>query len=237
MRSLPKRRFDLKKRHFSTTFAAALFLCTSSPSLAQMDTPILVGIGDSIGEGVQSADASHLTQPSSYLNWVARKMGVPFALPLIQSGPFGIVGDTSSRSRVSPSVLAVNLSVSGAEVSSILDDRADAASEDEIDSETDLVLFPRLGGQIEIAEALNPPLIIGWIGNNDILGTATSFDQRRFYHRFHRRCRRLGPDGLGYSKKTGSVKDAKPGRAPRADRPRPTHSRLQENVACETAMM
>jgi hypothetical protein len=158
-------------------------------------------MGDSIGEGVQSGDASNLTQPSTYLNWVAIKMGVPFALPLIQSGPFGMAGDTSNRSRISPSVLAANLSVSGADVSSILDDRADAASEDEIDSETDLVLFPRLGSQMEIAEALNPPLIICWIGNNDILGAATSFDQLdatqmtsvvEFSERFEELVERLG---------------------------------------------
>ncbi len=153
-------------------------LCFMGPSvsIAQLD-PVVVGMGDSIGEGVQSGDSSLFTQPASYLNWVALKIGVPFALPLIQSGPFGAVGDTSNRRRLSPTTRSANLSVSGADVGSILRDRADALSEAEIDSETDLVLFPRVGSQIELAEALNPPLILCWIGNNDVLSAVTQFDQ------------------------------------------------------------
>lgn len=152
-------------------------LIVPSPSHAQTQNPILLGMGDSIGEGVQSADASVRTQPATYLNWVARKLGVQFTLPLIQSGPFGMVGDTDRRSRIFPFLPAANIAVSGATVNSLLNDRADAMTVEEIDSETDLVNFPRLGSQIEIAEALRPPSIICWIGNNDVLGAATSFDQ------------------------------------------------------------
>jgi hypothetical protein len=81
------------------------------------------------------------------------------------------------RSRVWPFFHASNLAVSGADVESILNDRADARSVHEIESETDLVLFPRLGSQVEIAEALDPSLIACWIGNNDALGAVTSFDE------------------------------------------------------------
>jgi hypothetical protein len=158
-------------------------------------------MGDSIGEGVQSADASAATQPSSYLNWVAFKIGVPFALPLIQTGPFAVVGDTDQRSRLFPAVPPANLSVSGADVSSLLDDTADATNENEINSETDLVLFPYLGSQMEVAEFLNPLLIICWIGNNDVLSAVTSFDQldasqmtsvAQFEERFTELVERLG---------------------------------------------
>ena len=67
--------------------------------------------------------------------------------------------------------------MSGADVSSILRERADATSTALINSETDLVLFPRLGSQIEIAETLRPNLVACWIGNNDVLSAVTSFDQ------------------------------------------------------------
>lgn len=144
---------------------------TASPTAAAV--PVMIGMGDSIGEAVQSADANLLTQPNSYLNLIAAQIGTPFALPLIQSGPFGFVGVTTNRSRVDPTVLGDNLAVSGADASSILFDRADAV----IDSETDLVLSPRTGSQIEIAESLNPPLIICWIGNNDVLGAIIAFNQ------------------------------------------------------------
>jgi hypothetical protein len=149
-------------------------LCYSS---AQAQGPALVGMGDSIGEGVQSADASLKTQPFSYLNFLARQTGIRFPLPLIRSGPLGAVGETILRSRLWPDIPTLNLSVSGADVNSLLNERADALGEDEIDSETDLVLFPRVGSQMEIAESIGARFIVCWIGNNDVLSAAISFDQ------------------------------------------------------------
>lgn len=146
-------------------------------SLARAQAPVMLGLGDSIGEGVQSTDANYLTQPRSYLNLLALQIGIPFPLPLIETGPLGVVGDTSQRFRLFPDIEAANLSVSGATVSSLLTTRADASSEGQINSETDLVLFPRMGSQVEIAEALHPLIIVCWIGNNDVLSAVTSFDQ------------------------------------------------------------
>jgi hypothetical protein len=139
--------------------------------------PVIVGMGDSIGEGVQSADANLRTQPYSYLNFIAGQMGVHFPLPLIRSSPVGVIGDTTFRSRVWPHISGLNLSVSGADLHSLLYEGADALSEGHIDSETDLVLFPRLGSQMEIAESIGAPLVVCWIGNNDVLSAALSFDQ------------------------------------------------------------
>jgi lysophospholipase L1-like esterase len=136
-------------------------------------------MGDSIGEGVQSADASRRTQPASYLNWIAFQMGAPFPLPLIRSGPLGVVGDTKLRSRVSPFVAGANLAVSGADLDDLLNDGADADTPGDIDSETDLVLFPRKGSQMDIVERIDPApeFVFCWIGNNDVLGSVTSFDE------------------------------------------------------------
>jgi hypothetical protein len=146
-------------------------------SPAQAQGPVIIGMGDSIGEGVQSADANLRTQPFSYLRFLARQIGVHLPLPLIKSSPLGVVGDTTFRSRLWPDIPALNLSVSGADVHSLLYDQADALSENEIDSETDLVLFPRLGSQMEIAESIGAPLVVCWIGNNDVLSAALSFYQ------------------------------------------------------------
>ena len=144
----------LSKKRLAETFT--LFVCLGfiSFSSAQAKTPIMLGLGDSIGEGVQSADANLRTQPFNYLDLLAKQIGVCFHLPLIKSGPLGVVEDTTNRSRLLPFVAASNLSVSGADVNSLLNDKADALSVDEIDSETDLVLFPRIGSQVEIAESL-----------------------------------------------------------------------------------
>ncbi|MEE8245626.1 MAG: hypothetical protein V3S87_00035, partial [Alphaproteobacteria bacterium] len=154
--------------------ASAAALLTASSVTAQQQ---LIGLGDSIGEGVQSADASLFTQPSSYLNLIAGQIGSPFPLPLIITTPLGLVGDTTLRFRLLPFVRSANLAVSGADVNALLREPADALSIFDIDTETDLVLFPRTGSQIEIAESLAATLVVCWIGNNDVLGTVLAFDQ------------------------------------------------------------
>lgn len=148
-----------------------------SASEAQSNGPLFLGLGDSIGESVQSADASHFTQPFSYLHLMALMMGAEFPLPLIQTNLFGRIGSTAGRSRIDPGVEGLNLAVSGANAHDLLFTRADAATVDQIDSETDMVLFPRQASQIEIAEALRPQLVACWIGNNDALAAVTDFDQ------------------------------------------------------------
>ena len=135
--------------------------------------PPMIGMGDSIGEGVQSADASWRTQPHSYLNLIAAKAGAAFPLPLIKGGPFTIIFSVRGRTRIQPNLAAANLAVSGADVHSILYDAASTP----ITTETDLVLSPRTGSQMDIAAASQAPFIVCWIGNNDVLGAVLAFDQ------------------------------------------------------------
>jgi hypothetical protein len=133
----------------------------------------LVGLGDSVGQAVQSGDANLRTQPWSYHKLVAQQFGFFYPLPWIISGPLGVVGNTKFRSRLFPRFRGANLSVSGADVHSLLYDQPDPLR----DSETYMVLFPRRGSQIEIAESIAPSAIICWIGNNDVLSAVISFDQ------------------------------------------------------------
>lgn len=161
------------------TLAMALALTAHSANGAAAVAPTypLLILGDSIGEGVQTADASIFTQPNSYANRVAAQFTLPFPLPWILSNPLGSTGQTNNRGRIFPNLASANLAVSGATVASLLDDAADANTTAEINSETDLVLFPRLGSQMEIAEKAVSGLIFCWIGNNDVLSAVTSFDQ------------------------------------------------------------
>ena len=55
--------------------ALSLIAFTASHAAAQ-SAPKFVGLGDSIGEGVQSGDANEMTQPFSFLNLMAWRMGV-----------------------------------------------------------------------------------------------------------------------------------------------------------------
>jgi lysophospholipase L1-like esterase len=149
---------------------ASVVLLVSTAAWAQAP---LVGLGDSIGEGVQSADASEHTQPFAFLPVMARQIGVRFPLPLIATNPVGVIGSTVGRIRINPFLPAANLAVSGADVSSILFERADGVRS----TETDLVLSPRIGSQVDVAERMKPGAIVCFIGNNDILGAALSFNQ------------------------------------------------------------
>ena len=152
---------------------AVLAAWLAVPALTRAAGPQFIGMGDSIGEAVQSADASAATQVFSYLNLIGARLGGPFPQAYIRTNLFGFVGGTMNRSRIHPAVEGLNLAVSGADVDSLLRDRADGVT----DSETDLILSPRLGSQMEIAESLQPVFVACWIGNNDALGAVTAFDQ------------------------------------------------------------
>ena len=73
-------------------------------------------------------------------------------------------------------VRTLNLAVSGADAESLLNDAATATEVSQIDSETELVLFPWLGSQMQVAERLRPARVACWIGNNDALGAVVAFD-------------------------------------------------------------
>jgi len=165
-------------RGYLTVCAGALLIVLAPRGVVSGQSGIrFVAIGDSIGEAVQSADANVWTQPFSLNHLVGIMAGASVPLPLIQTNPLAAIFSVAGRTRIAPSIESPNLAVSGADVGSVLRDRADALTVGEIDSETDLVLFPRVGSQIEIAEALRPEIVLCWIGHNNALGAVTSFDQ------------------------------------------------------------
>lgn len=166
----------MRHARYAGIAALVLVLCLTPagrPTEAQSSGQSFLGLGDSIGEAVQSADASAGTQPFSFLHLMSLHIGAAFPLPLIQTGPFALVGSTAGRSRIDPAVQGRNLAVSGADAHDLLYTRADAATAAEIDSETDLVLFPRQASQMEIVESLSPQIVAVWIGNNDSLSSVT----------------------------------------------------------------
>jgi len=160
-----------KPRFFACLLTAAAVVAPATGGAG----PGIAVIGDSIGEGVQGADAAWQTQVFAYGSWVRVLTGGNLAVPYIATTPFGLVGNTSQRHRLSPNVIGANVAVSGATVNSLLNERPNAASTAEINTEAELVLFPRQQTQIEAIESAAPALVLCWIGNNDVLGTVTSF--------------------------------------------------------------
>jgi lysophospholipase L1-like esterase len=143
---------------------SALFVF-SSVALAQI-SPTVAALGDSIGEGVQSADATTRTQPYQFSNLIAQQFGLPFTQPLIDGGVLTNIFSTQGRTRVDPSLVANNVAVSGATIHDLLN----ATYVPPTDTETDLVLQPESLTQIQRAEAQHAELNVVWIGSNDVDG-------------------------------------------------------------------
>ncbi len=155
---------------------ALVFTTLSTSGRTVASPPLFVGLGDSIGEAVQSADANQYTQPTSYLNFIAMQMGADFPQPLIKTSPTGFIESVKDRTRIDPTVEGLNLAVSGATAHSLLYDYATATDVSQISDETELVLFPRTGSQMQVAESLMPERVACWIGDNDVLGSIIDFN-------------------------------------------------------------
>ena len=137
-------------------------------------SPPLIGIGDSLGEGVQSANAFEESQPNTYLNRVAQQMGVPFAQPLLSTSITASIFTDSGRARISPAAAPADLAVSGAATENVL---ADTASPGTPSTEADLVLAPYYGlSQIQIVEQIKPAMVLAWVGNDDLISEILSYD-------------------------------------------------------------
>lgn len=152
-----------------TLFAIGLLFAGGAPA-----GPAVVGMGDSIGEGVQANDAAWQLQPWSYINWVSGLMNNQLVIPYLVTNEFGATQSTFGRFRIFPNDVGTNVAVSGANVDDLLNARADAGSILAINDELDLVMYPRQQSQMEYVEAVGPDVILCWIGNNDVLAAVTS---------------------------------------------------------------
>lgn len=171
-------RTDMGRRmaYFGLALTFIILVATAATNANGQTSTLFVGMGDSIGEGVQSADANVFTQAFSFPNLIAWRMSARFSIPLIRTNPFASVSSVDGRPRINPTVRTLNLSVSGADAESLLNDAATATDVSQIDTETELVLFPWIGSQMQVAEQLRPARVACWIGNNDALGAVLAFD-------------------------------------------------------------
>jgi len=151
----------------------------------------MVAIGNSLTMGVQSAGIVKEFQLHSYPYLIAKQMGKQheFEQPIVEEpglgeggrGPLKLVNGTivpGDPSPADPRTIASNLflprpydnlGISGADLNDVLNTTSGGLF--------DLVLRnPNFGNMTAIEQALilNPSLLIIWIGNNDVLGAATS---------------------------------------------------------------
>lgn len=161
-------------KRFLSLLAVSLSLA-ALPAAPATAGPPFIGMGDSIGEGVQGADAAWQTQGYSYLNLLSLQLQRFFFQPYISTGLFGLVGNPDDRSRIYPNQVSTNVAVSGATTRSLLYQRANAATTADISNELELVMYPVQMTQMEFVEFVPAELIVCWIGNNDVLSAATAF--------------------------------------------------------------
>jgi phospholipase/lecithinase/hemolysin len=152
------------KCYLTLTLAASSVLAQSQP---------LIGIGDSLGEGVQSANAFEESQPNTYLNRVAHQMGAPFAQPLLSTSLTASIFTDSGRARISSTTDPADLAVSGATTENVLTATASSGTPS---TEADLVLAPYYGmSQMQIVEQVKPKMVIAWVGNDDLISEILSY--------------------------------------------------------------
>jgi lysophospholipase L1-like esterase len=150
---------------------------------AQVDFTRYVALGDSLTAGFQSGSLNQVYQANSYPAQIARQGGVTgFQQPTV--GEPGIPGILRLNSLVpvqivptpglgAPTNLALprpynNMAVPGADVVDLTSTTTDNGGLH------DVILRRQGFTQLQQGLSLNPTLVTLWIGNNDVLGAATS---------------------------------------------------------------
>ncbi|HUI52369.1 MAG TPA: SGNH/GDSL hydrolase family protein [Terriglobales bacterium] len=167
-------------------------ISSNATRLRKVDLSNMVVVGDSLSAGFQNDSLLDSQQPNGWASLLALQAQVPLKLPLIlppgipnvlqliSAGPPPIVLPIPgvSPGRDDPFVQPTDLAVPDA----LLQDALSTRPTLPISDLTGLVLgLPGLYAtppvslsQAEWAQALQPTIIFVWIGNNDILGAATS---------------------------------------------------------------
>lgn len=157
----------------------------------------VVALGNSLTAGFQSSGLCECMQPQSYPNLIARQMGnaAEFEQPIVHEPGIGSTPGKGHLQLVHGKIIAPdltvppqamllnaqlarpydNLGVPGALLRDMLQATDATTSASKTNSFFNIVLRnPNLGNttQLQQAIALNPSLVLLWIGNNDVLGAA-----------------------------------------------------------------
>jgi lysophospholipase L1-like esterase len=177
-------------------------ITSPSPQSGTADFTKYVAIGNSITAGYQSSSLFQDAQIYSFGNLIAQQVNTSYAIPLIANPGIGgqlyvhSFSATGADIRQLPSVSVPggllnlqypapynNLGVPGAVLWDVLNAKSSTTCASYLLSSTptpnpyfDIVLRPTsgLGTQFQQARLQNPTFITLWIGNNDVLGYATS---------------------------------------------------------------
>ncbi len=158
-----------------------------APSTGDADFTSFVTLGNSLTAGYQSGALYKSAQEYSYGAMIAKQVGAKYEQPLISDPglgsrmeiaslePFAIAYNTNQGSPLNLTYAAPynNLGVPGALLVHMTETKSTATDPYTNNPLFDVILRD-LGTPIEQAAALKATLVTLWIGNNDILGYATS---------------------------------------------------------------
>lgn len=158
-----------------------------NPNLGSVNFTKLVSIGNSITAGYQSGSLFASAQEYSFGNILAKQVGASYVQPLysdpgsagrievVSLTPFVTKTNTTSGSPINLTYQLPynNLGVPGAALYDILVAKNSQTSVTGNNPFFDLVLR-NIGTEYQQAKMLQPTFITFWIGNNDVLGYATS---------------------------------------------------------------
>jgi lysophospholipase L1-like esterase len=157
-----------------------------SPDLGVVNFTNFVTIGNSLTSGYQSGSLYESAQMYAFGNLIAKQVRTSFAMPTISDpgtagriqikslNPFALTYNTSAGSPTNTTYPKPynNLGIPGIVLADVMNSASTATSFSKSPF-IDLVLRGQ-GTQFAQAKALQPNFITLWIGNNDILGYATS---------------------------------------------------------------
>lgn len=155
-----------------------------SPNLGAVNFTNYVSIGNSLTAGYQSSALYENAQMYSFPNLIAKQVGANFVQPLISDpgiggrieilslNPFTLTYRSSSGTLKNPGAAYNNLGIPGIVLADVVNSVSSASSFSKSPF-IDIVLQGR-GSQFSLAKSSAPSFITLWIGNNDVLGFATS---------------------------------------------------------------
>ncbi|MBK7106710.1 MAG: hypothetical protein IPH62_15660 [Ignavibacteriae bacterium] len=161
----------------------------AKPNTGSADFSKFVTIGNSLTAGYQSSALYESAQEYSYGKQIANQAGVEFVQPTISDPGIGGRIEVKSLDPFSTSYASINagsptnlnyvgvynnLGIPGALLPDILTAKSSATAIDKTNLFFDIVLRNQDKTPLEMAISAQPTLVSLWIGNNDILGYATS---------------------------------------------------------------
>jgi lysophospholipase L1-like esterase len=172
----------MRMRTARLPLALAVLATAVSPAAAQTNFSVYVSVGDSLAAGFSSGSLVESHQANSVPALIARQAavagfqqplvsqpGIPPELALVTLAPTALIAPRATTPGAPRNLELArpynNLAVPGARAADALTTTAGGLH--------DLVLRG-LGSQVAQAVALRPTVVTVWIGNNDVLGAATS---------------------------------------------------------------